>query len=88
MVSKMKKSKKDKACKTCYGYGFWPDGTAPMGPIDAKDGMPTIACPECKANANPRTNIWVDKEMSERELQNRISKLKKIHKLFLRQNNL
>jgi hypothetical protein len=24
-----------------------------MGPIDASDGMPTIECPECKANKNP-----------------------------------
>lgn len=41
-------------CSTCYGFGMWPDGTAPMGPIDAGDGMPTIACPNCGANKNPK----------------------------------
>lgn len=41
-------------CKTCYGYGLWGVGDAcPMGRIDASDGMPTIPCPECGANANP-----------------------------------
>lgn len=25
-----------------------------MGPMDARDGMPTVACPECAANRNPR----------------------------------
>jgi hypothetical protein len=44
---------KPKACKTCWGYGLHMDGTAPMGPIDAGDGMPTSACPECKRNPNP-----------------------------------
>jgi len=38
----------------CYGFGLWAIGDAcPMGPMDAKDGMPTIACPECGSNANP-----------------------------------
>ena len=36
-------------CGTCWGHGLWPDRTAPMGPIDASDGMPTVACPECGA---------------------------------------
>jgi hypothetical protein len=41
-------------CKTCYGYGMWSIGLdAPMGPTDAKDGMPTKMCPECGANHNP-----------------------------------
>jgi hypothetical protein len=40
-------------CKTCYGYGMWPDMTAPMGPMDASDGMPTRSCPECGKNPNP-----------------------------------
>ena len=40
-------------CKTCWGYGLHADGTAPMGPMDAGDGMPTMACPECKRNPNP-----------------------------------
>lgn len=44
---------KKKACKTCYGWGMWADGTAPMGPCDGADGMPTSACPECKKNPNP-----------------------------------
>lgn len=44
---------KIKKCSTCSGNGLWPDGTAPMGPMDAADGMPTIACPECGANRNP-----------------------------------
>ena len=44
-----------KKCNTCYGYGMWPDGTAPMGPLDASDGMPTITCTECGANAIPST---------------------------------
>ena len=35
------------------GYGLWSDGTAPMGPLDAGDGFPTIPCPECGANKNP-----------------------------------
>lgn len=43
----------NKKCGTCWGSGMWPDGTAPMGPMDASDGMPTIACPECGANPNP-----------------------------------
>jgi hypothetical protein len=40
-------------CKTCWGYGLHRDGTAPMGPMDAGDGLPTMACPECKRNPNP-----------------------------------
>jgi hypothetical protein len=40
-------------CDTCFGFGLWPDGTAPMGPMDAEDGMPTIACLKCGANKNP-----------------------------------
>lgn len=46
-------SKKTGKCQTCYGHGLWPDGTAPMGPMDASDGMPTVACPDCGANTNP-----------------------------------
>jgi hypothetical protein len=41
------------SCAICWGYGFWADGTAPMGPMDASDGMPTMACPQCGANPNP-----------------------------------
>jgi hypothetical protein len=41
-------------CGTCSGYGLWAIGdAAPMGPMDASDGLPTKACPECGANANP-----------------------------------
>lgn len=47
------KQPKKPACKTCYGWGMWSDGSAPMGPIDGSDGMPTSACPECKKNPNP-----------------------------------
>jgi len=43
-----------KKCTTCWGYGLWAMGEAsPMGPMDASDGMPTKACPECGANPNP-----------------------------------
>lgn len=42
-------------CNTCYGYGLWAIGEkSPMGPMDASDGVPTIACPECGANVNPK----------------------------------
>ena len=45
---------KMKKCKTCYGFGLWVWGApSPMGPMDAQDGTPTKACPECGANANP-----------------------------------
>lgn len=40
-------------CSTCYGYGLWAIGDpSPMGPMDSRS-MPTIPCPECKADANP-----------------------------------
>jgi len=43
-----------KKCGACYGFGMWAMGDAvPMGQLDAEDGMPTRACPECGANANP-----------------------------------
>ena len=46
-----------KECKTCYGFGLWGIGEpSPMGPMDAGKkgyGMPTIPCPECKADWNP-----------------------------------
>ena len=42
-------------CSTCMGFGLWNDDSGqPMGPMDAEDGMPTKACPECGASANPR----------------------------------
>lgn len=45
---------KQQKCKTCYGYGMWAWGNyVGMGPLDAKDGMPTVECHECHANANP-----------------------------------
>jgi len=44
----------EKKCKTCLGYGMWAFGRyAPMGPMDAHDGIPTKPCPECGANHNP-----------------------------------
>ena len=39
--------------RCCYGHGYWPDLTRPMGPMDAWDGTPTVACPSCGANRNP-----------------------------------
>lgn len=53
-------------CKTCNGYGFHSMGDCtPMGRIDASDGYPTVACPECGANPNPikktNTNILKSK---------------------------
>ena len=46
------KVKKEIGC--CYGFGLWAIGDAsPMGPMDAKDGMPTLKCPECGSDANP-----------------------------------
>lgn len=49
-----KNKDKKKKCNTCWGYGVWVMGDAsPMGPMDASDGMPTKACPECGANPNP-----------------------------------
>jgi hypothetical protein len=45
---------KEKKCNTCEGFGLWGMGDpCPIGPMDASDGMPTIACPECGANKNP-----------------------------------
>lgn len=47
-------AKQKDECKSCYSYGLWYLGDpSPMGQIEASDGMGTIACPECKANANP-----------------------------------
>jgi len=41
-------------CKTCWGFGLWAEeGVCPMGRMDASDGMPTKACPECGTNPNP-----------------------------------
>ena len=42
----------DGDCEMCLGYGMWPDLTQAMGRLDAEDGMPTVACPMCGANAN------------------------------------
>ena len=45
---------KKKSCNYCYGFGMWAIGNPdPMGPMDAKDGMPTKKCFSCKSNANP-----------------------------------
>ena len=42
-------------CDACSGFGLWAMGDpAPMGPVDASEGLPTIPCPECGANANPQ----------------------------------
>lgn len=46
-----------RGCGTCRGYGLWALGDpVPMWRMDAEDGMPSIACPECGANPNP----WPD----------------------------
>jgi len=44
------------ACTACLGYGLraWGDAS-PIGHMEARDGCPTLACPECGANANPST---------------------------------
>jgi hypothetical protein len=50
----MRDGRKAELCTRCYGFGLWAVGDpVPMGPIDAMDGLPTIPCPECGANANP-----------------------------------
>lgn len=50
----MNQTQKEKECSTCQGFGLWAMGDpSPMYPMDAKDGLPTIECPECHANANP-----------------------------------
>jgi len=50
----LEQNSSDNGCKICWGYGFWAIGKPyPMGRVDAGDGIPTIACPECGANANP-----------------------------------
>ena len=52
------KKKKNTKCSTCFGFGLWGIGDAcAMGPMDARDGCPTVPCPECKANANPRRRL-------------------------------
>jgi hypothetical protein len=41
-------------CTICRGFGLWGVGDkSPMGPMDARDGCPTVECPKCHANANP-----------------------------------
>jgi hypothetical protein len=45
---------KKKICKVCLGFGLHAMGqSSVMGPIDAEDGMPTVACGYCGASANP-----------------------------------
>lgn len=42
-------------CQTCFGHGLWGIGDpVPIGGMDAREGYPTVACPECGANRNPR----------------------------------
>lgn len=46
---------KNSKCKTCLGHGLWSYGDpAPMGPLDAADGMPAKECPECGAGGKTR----------------------------------
>ena len=62
-----------KKCKACLGYGFWAwSHIAPMGQMDAEDGVPTIVCPECKANPNPIRTSKLYRE--------RIDEIKELHK--------
>jgi len=44
-------------CSVCkWGFGLWGIGEpAPMGPCDAEDGCPTVKCPKCGGNKNPRS---------------------------------
>lgn len=38
-------------CGTCYGFGLWTTGDpSPVGPTDARDGVPASPCPECGAD--------------------------------------
>ncbi len=62
------------SCNTCYGYGLWPDGTAPMGSLDAEEGLGTIACPECGKNPNP-TEPWPSDEETEQRWREGFEKL-------------
>lgn len=62
-------------CSTCNGYGFHAMcDTTPMGRLDALDGMPTIVCPECKANPNPikktNTNLLKENEIPLKSIVN------------------
>ena len=53
-----KKQKSSKKCSTCMGHGlWWDDSGAPMGPLDASDGLTTKPCPECGANTNPAEKL-------------------------------
>ena len=53
-MSKEEYKRLNKEASCCYGFGLWAIGDAcPMGPMDARDGMPTIPCPVCKCDANP-----------------------------------
>lgn len=76
----MKKTKKTKKCNHCYGFGMWTDGTAPMGPCDASDGMPTIACPKCGANKNPSLKVKLTE-------QKEVFDKKNVHKSYTKQLN-
>ena len=56
----------EKKCSACWGYGFWSWGhIAPMGPMDAHDGVPTTKCPECGADPNPINNKERYKEIED-----------------------
>lgn len=57
-VNLVKNMETKNKCKTCNGYGLWAIGDhTPMGFFDSHS-MPTIACPECGADANPVNNLF------------------------------
>ena len=48
-------------CKMCWGWGLWGIGdNCQMGPMDFRDGSPTIKCPEC--GAGNRKEYWLTAE--------------------------
>jgi len=71
-IEEMVESKK-KICSFCMGYGFWCWGDlVPVGPMDAEDFVPTMACPECGANPNPIDIVNKEREtMLEKMYKNR-----------------
>lgn len=59
---------KEKKCGLCQGFGFWSWGDfVPMGEMDADDGFPTKACPECGASKNPIEEYLDDDEEEQKE---------------------
>lgn len=58
----------NKECNTCMGYGLWAFGApAPIGPMDAADGMPAKPCPECGACGVNKTPEDSKREFPQKE---------------------